>query len=123
VLLCAGVLAWVAGFDILYACQDLDADRAEAGLHSIPKSLGLAGAMQLARRLHGVALLFFVLTWFAGGPQLGLPYLLGLVGVGLLLRYQHSLVSPRDLSRIDAAFFTTNGYISVGFLLVTWLDV
>lgn len=121
VVLSLAVLFWVAGFDVLYSCQDYEADRRETGLHSLPKKLGIAGAMDIAFRLHGASLLFFLLFWLVS--PLGLLSLLGVLGVGLLLDYQHRLVHPGDLSRIDAAFFTTNGMISLGFFLVVMLDV
>ena len=123
VLLGAAVLLWVAGFDILYACQDYDVDRHESRLHSIPKRLGLAGAMRYARGVHAGAVLGFLLAWFAGSPPLGTPFLLGILGVTLLIRRQHNLVNPNDLSRINAAFFTANGLISIGLFLIAWIDV
>ena len=122
-LLGVAVTLWVAGFDVLYSCQDYDYDREAEGLHSIPKRLGLAGAMAFARRLHGAALLAFVGGWALGMPMLGALTLAGVAGVGGLVMYQHSRVSPADLSRIDAAFFTTNGMISLGLFLIVWADV
>ncbi|MCB2156827.1 putative 4-hydroxybenzoate polyprenyltransferase [bacterium] len=123
ILLGIAVLLWVAGFDILYACQDFETDKREGGLHSIPKRYGLAGAMAYARRVHVGAVVMFLLAWLAGSPPLGVLFLLGILGVTLLIRHQHSIVSPRDLSRINAAFFTANGLISIGLFLVAWLDV
>ncbi len=121
ILLGGAVLLWVAGFDILYSCQDYDFDRKTAELHSAPKSRGIAGAMAQARRCHAGALaLFFLFWWWAG---LGIPTLLGIVAVAGLLVRQHDIVSPRDLSRIDAAFFTANGLVSVAFFLAVALDV
>lgn len=119
-LLAAGVLLWVAGFDILYSCQDFEVDRKSPELHSIPKAMGVAGAMALARKAHGACLaLFFAVWWVAG---LGPLFLLGVAAMGALLQYQHRLVSPTDLSRIDAAFFLTNGLIAIGLFGVTVLD-
>ncbi|MDX2177153.1 MAG: UbiA-like polyprenyltransferase [Candidatus Sumerlaeia bacterium] len=120
-LLAGAVLFWVAGFDILYSCQDYEFDRSAAGLHSLPKRLGIRGAMRLARRFHGATLLLLLLFWLLS-PFGGL-FLLGVGAVGLLLIRQHALVSPRDLSRIDAAFFTTNGVISVGLFFVAAIDL
>jgi 4-hydroxybenzoate polyprenyltransferase len=113
VVLGVGVMVWVAGFDILYACQDEEFDRAR-GLHSIPVRLGAAGALALARVLHVLAMLGFV--GFALGTGRGAAFYAGLAGAGLLLAAQHRLVRPGDLARIDMAFFTMNG--SVGLLLL-----
>lgn len=120
-ILSLAVLFWVAGFDVLYSCQDHDIDRRDPDLHSLPKKLGVRGAMDMAIRFHGVSLLFFLLFWLVS--PLGFLSLLGVLGVGFLLDHQHRLVRPGDLSRIDAAFFTANGMISVGFFLVVLLDV
>lgn len=113
VLLGVGVMVWVAGFDILYACQDEDFDRAR-GLHSIPVRLGAAGALALARGLHVLAALGF--TGFGLVAARGPAFFVGLAGAGVLLVAQHRLVRPGDLARIDMAFFTMNG--SVGLLLL-----
>jgi 4-hydroxybenzoate polyprenyltransferase len=108
------VTVWIAGFDLIYACQDVDVDRAQ-GLHSIPARFGIGAALALARVNH-------VLTAVALGTVglmegLGLLYWTGwLVVVGLLV-YEHSLVTPRDLSKVDVAFFNVNGYIAVIMLL------
>ena len=120
-LLSAGVICWVAGFDILYACQDHEFDAKENELHSIPKRLGVPGAMRLARRTHAAAVVLFLLFWLVSG--LGFLSLLGVLAVALLMRHQHHLVSPTDLSRIDAAFFTTNGLISIGLFIIVAVDV
>ncbi len=101
---------WVAGFDIIYAAQDLDFDRRE-GVHSIPASFGLAVGLRTARAVHVVSVVLLYWTYLALG--LGWVYLAGLVAVAALMYYEHSLVSPRDLSRLNAAFFNVNGYISV----------
>jgi 4-hydroxybenzoate polyprenyltransferase len=111
-VLSAAVLLWVAGFDVLYACQDFDHDRA-AGLHSVPQAFGLTPAFWIARAMHlgMLGLLLWLVRLFALGP-------LAMVGVGTvaaLLLYEHSIVSPRNLRRMDAAFFTLNGIISVAF--------
>jgi 4-hydroxybenzoate polyprenyltransferase len=113
-ILCAAVTFWVAGFDVLYACQDIDYDR-RAGLYSIPKRFGIANALLIARVMHiaVVALLSSLAYSFA----LPWPAWAGIIVVAALLAYEHSLVKPGDLSRLDAAFFTMNGYISISFLL------
>jgi len=121
VVLGFGVLFWVAGFDILYACQDYDVDRRDPGLHSIPKMLGLRNALIFAKKAHLVAFFAFLFVWLLS--DLGWLFLLGVLGAGTLMIKQHSLVSPRDLSRINAAFFTMNGIISVGLLLLGALDI
>src|SRR6185369_5735472 len=110
------VLFWVAGFDTIYACQDEAFDRAE-GLHSLPARFGVARALALARLFHliAVALLAAVYTLAPLHPI----YPVGVAAVAGLLVYEHSLVRADDLSRIDAAFFTVNGWISVGYFAVT----
>ncbi|MHB8763766.1 MAG: UbiA-like polyprenyltransferase [Deferrisomatales bacterium] len=114
------VLVWVAGFDILYALQDLEVDRAQ-GLHSVPQRLGTGGALKVAARLHValVALLALQAPLFG----LGLWYGLGVAAVALLLLYEHALLTPYDLKRLDAAFFTMNGVIGAVVFAATLLDV
>ena len=119
-LLTAAVTLWVGGFDVLYACQDVDFDL-ERGLHSIPQALGLAKAMQVARLLHLAALLS--LLALAVVFHLGPLAFTGVAAVALLLGYEHSLVHPRDLSKLDAAFFTMNGVIAVVFFLFIAADI
>jgi len=112
-LLTAAVTFWVAGFDVLYACQDFDFDR-QTGLHSIPRHLGIVRALWVARSFHVLMLgLLVALLWSFG---LGKVAVAGVVVVAALLAYEHSLVSPDDLSKLNAAFFTMNGVISVLFL-------
>jgi len=111
-LLAAAVTFWVGGFDVLYSCQDYDFDR-RAGLHSVPRYCGIARALWIARLFHLLMLLFLVALVFAFG--LGKLAVAGIVVVSLLLLYEHSLVSTEDLSRLNAAFFTMNGVISVLF--------
>jgi 4-hydroxybenzoate polyprenyltransferase len=104
----------VGGFDVLYACQDVDFDK-EAGLFSVPKRFGIANALVIARLMHlGVVVL---LVWLAGSFRLPWPAWAGIGVVAALLGYEHSLVRANDLSKLNAAFFTVNGYISVLFLL------
>lgn len=113
-ILCAAVTFWVGGFDVLYACQDVDFDRS-AGLHSIPQRFGIANALLIARGMH-VAVIT-LLAWLAFSFTLPWPAWAGIVVVAALLSYEHSLVKANDLSKLDAAFFTMNGYISISFLL------
>ncbi len=113
-LLTAAVTFWVAGFDILYACQDFQFDR-DAGLHSIPRYLGIRGALWVARVFHVVMLILLIALLPAF--SLGKLAIAGVGAVTLLLLYEHSLVKPDDLSRLNAAFFTMNGVISVVFAL------
>src|SRR4029077_18903775 len=97
---------WVGGFDVLYACQDFDHDRT-AGLYSLPQSIGIPAAFWAARIMH-VAMLG-LLVWFARLFDFGLAGWLGVAAAGVLLAYEHAIVSPRDLRRLNAAFFTMNG--------------
>ena len=113
-LLTAAVTFWVGGFDVLYACQDFDFDR-EAGLHSIPRFVGIPAALWIARGFHLTMLaLLMGLVWSFG---LGKLAIVGVVVVAALLAYEHSLVSSNDLSKLNAAFFTMNGVISVVFFI------
>jgi 4-hydroxybenzoate polyprenyltransferase len=119
-LLVAVVVLWVGGFDVLYACQDFEHDR-RVGLNSVPQAFGLVGAFWIARAMHvGMALLLFVLAHVFG---LGAIALAGMCVVVLLLAYEHSIVSPRNLSRMNAAFFLLNGIISVVFFVAVAADV
>jgi 4-hydroxybenzoate polyprenyltransferase len=110
------VLMWTAGFDVLYACQDYEFDR-KAGLRSIPARFGIRNTLLIARLFHFQAFVVLLLLYLATG--LGLIALAGVGVVGVLLVYQHSLVKSNDLSRMNAAFFTTNAFVSV-ILLVTF---
>src|SRR5262245_57913082 len=120
-LLSAAVLLWVAGFDILYALQDLDFDR-RSGLHSIPARFGVRGALWLSGLLHALmlVLLAFLPRLY---PGLGPLYWVGWAGCLALLAYQHWAVRPGDLSRLDAAFFQANGLLSVWLFALTALDI
>ncbi|MBI1750709.1 MAG: UbiA family prenyltransferase [Acidobacteria bacterium] len=113
-ILCAAVTLWVAGFDVLYACQDIEFDK-QVGLHSIPKRFGIARALWMARGMH--LLMVTLLGWLAWSFSMPWPAWAGIAVVAGLLAYEHQLVKPNDLSKLDAAFFTVNGYISVLFLL------
>ena len=113
-LLTAAVTFWVGGFDVLYACQDFDFDR-QTGLHSIPRYVGIPAALWIARAFHAimVGLLIALLVVFGMGKLAAC----GVLAVILLLLYEHSLVRPNDLSKLNAAFFTMNGVISVLFFV------
>ena len=119
-VLTAAVLFWVAGFDILYACQDAAHDRAN-GLNSVPATIGISGAFWVARSMHAVMLVLLILLvhLFALGPVA----LVGIAAVAALLLYEHLIVSPTDLRRLNAAFFTMNGLISVVFFLFVAADI
>jgi 4-hydroxybenzoate polyprenyltransferase len=120
IVLTAAVTLWAGGFDVLYACQDCEHDRA-AGLHSLPQAVGISAAFWTARVFHltmlgllawfGILFHFLVLGW------------IGIAAVALLLAYEHSLVSPRDLGRLNAAFFTMNGVIATVFLAFVAADL
>jgi 4-hydroxybenzoate polyprenyltransferase len=113
-ILCGAVTLWVGGFDVLYACQDIEYDRS-VNLFSVPRRFGVAKALAIARGMH--ILMIVLLAWLAWSFHLPWPAWAGIVVVAGLLAYEHSLVSPTDLSRMNAAFFTVNGYISLLFLL------
>ncbi len=113
-ILCAAVTLWVGGFDVLYACQDVEFDKS-AGLFSIPKKIGIPRALVVARAMHVVMVI--LLAWLAASFHLSWPAWAGIGVVAALLAYEHSLVKPNDLSKMNAAFFTVNGYISLLFLL------
>jgi 4-hydroxybenzoate polyprenyltransferase len=113
-ILCGAVTLWVGGFDVLYACQDVEFDR-QAELFSVPKRFGIAVSLQIARVMHvGVVVL---LSWLAASFGLPWPAWAGIVVVAGLLAYEHWLVRANDLSKLNAAFFAVNGYISILFLL------
>ena len=113
-LLTAAVTFWGGGFDVLYACQDYEFDR-QTGLHSIPRYFGIAKSLWIARGFHIAMLLLLISLIVVFG--LGKLAIAGVAAVALLLAYEHSLVSPTDLSKLNAAFFTMNGVISVVFFV------
>jgi 4-hydroxybenzoate polyprenyltransferase len=119
-VLTAAVMLWAAGFDVLYACQDFDHDRS-VGLHSIPSALGLERSFRVARIMHFLMLALLILLGRLFNFHLAGE--LGILAVALLLGYEHSLVSPRDLSKLNAAFFTMNGVIAMVFLAFVSLDL
>jgi 4-hydroxybenzoate polyprenyltransferase len=110
------VMMWTAGFDVLYACQDYEFDK-NAGLRSIPARFGIKNSLKIARLFHVQAFIILVILYFATG--LGWLALAGVVAVGALMIYQHTLVKPNDLSKMNAAFFTTNAFVSV-ILFITF---
>ncbi len=116
ILLSLLVMMWTAGFDVLYACQDVEFDK-KTGLHSIPAKFGISGALMIARIFHLQA--FLVLIGLYLFTELGVLALIGVVLTGALLVYQHTLVRTNDLSRLNAAFFTTNAFVSI-ILFVTF---
>ena len=120
-MLGAVVLFWVAGFDILYACQDADFDKG-AGLHSIPARFGVRTSLRIAAGCHAVMFALLVLVW-AVSPHLGVLYLCGLMPIGLLLVYEHRIVKPDDLTRVNRAFFQVNGIIGFGLLALVLLEL
>jgi 4-hydroxybenzoate polyprenyltransferase len=119
-LLWLTVTVWMAGFDIIYACQDVEFDRTE-GLHSVPARFGIAVALRVARLNHVLTVL--ALAAVGGSLRLGWPFWIGVAGAAALLWYENSLVKPDDLSRVNVAFFNVNGYISVLIFLAGWAGV
>jgi 4-hydroxybenzoate polyprenyltransferase len=119
-LLTAGVTFWVGGFDVLYACQDYDFDR-QAGLHSIPRFVGIRRALWISRAFHVIMLLLLASLIIVFG--LGKLAIAGVAVVAVLLAYEHSLVSAENLSKLNAAFFTMNGVISVVFFIFVAADL
>ena len=116
------VLFWVAGFDIIYACQDVDFDR-QARLASIPAWLGVKPALRAALACHMLMLTCLLGLYALAAPPLGFIYLGGVLVVAALLAYEHSLVRPDDLSRVNQAFFQVNAIISLGLFGVVLADV
>ena len=120
VLLALAVLLWVAGFDIIYACQDVDFDR-RAGLRSVPERWGIRRALQVAAACH--ALMIVPLVMLGTVYPLGPIYFAGVAAVAVLLAYEHALVRPDDLTRVNVAFFQVNVIISLGLLTVAVVDL
>lgn len=118
-ILAMAVGTWVAGFDLIYACQDVDFDQTER-LHSLPARFGIAAALRVSQALHVVTLSALIALGIT--LSLGAIYWVGVAGVACMLAYEHSLVKPGDLSRVNAAFFTTNGFISIGCFIAILLD-
>ncbi|MBI2841919.1 MAG: UbiA family prenyltransferase [Armatimonadetes bacterium] len=120
IILAACVMLWTAGFDVIYSLQDVEFDR-RAGLFSLPRMLGEARALLVSRLMHAAMVLF--LAWFAVAAGMGTIFYLGLGMVVLFLIYEHSLVSPTNLSRVNTAFFTMNGCVSVAMFVFALADV
>lgn len=120
VVLTGAVLLWVGGFDVLYACQDFDHDR-RVGLHSVPSAFGVKGAFWIARMMH--AGMLGLLVWLGTVFSFGLVAWVGIGVVALLLGYEHAIISPKDMRRMNAAFFTLNGIIAVLFMSFVVADV
>jgi 4-hydroxybenzoate polyprenyltransferase len=116
------VLFWVTGFDILYACQDVDFDR-RLKLSSVPAKFGVPASLRIALFCHLLMIVFLIALYWAAAPFLGIIYLVGVAAVAGLLAYEHWLVRPDDLSRVNQAFFNVNSIVSVGLLLVVLLQL
>lgn len=114
------VLLWTAGFDIMYAIQDIDFDK-DQGLHSIPALLGISGSLTTARILHAIAFILLILLKFYA--DLGMLYIIGVLISGAFMIYEHSLVSKDDLSKLNVAFFNINAYISITIFVFTFIDL
>jgi 4-hydroxybenzoate polyprenyltransferase len=119
-LLGLAVMLWTAGFDIIYACQDLDFDR-RRGLYSIPAQFGIYAALWISMALHVITVILLVVIWHVS--PLGLIYLVGVGLVSAILIYEHAIVKPHDLSRVNLAFFTLNGAVSLILMFLTVADV
>lgn len=119
-ILGAAVVFWLAGFDILYSCMDVEFDRS-SGLNSIPRKFGVENALRIAMASHGL-MVFFLSGLLLFASDLGVLYFTGVATVSGLLLYEHSLVRPDDLSKINAAFFNINGIISIGLMAFVIID-
>lgn len=119
-LLGAGVFFWVAGFDLIYSCQDYDFDKAN-DLKNLVVKIGVAKALTLSKMLHGLCLAFFLLAGL--NLNLRIFYLTGLIVMSGFLIYEHRIITPTDLSRVDLAFFTLNGYVALSFFIFSILEI
>jgi len=120
IVLGLAVLLWVAGFDIIYAMQDVEFDK-KYHLHSIVVRFGIPKALLISRVMH--ILMVFSLLWFGYLTHLGVIFLIGVLMVALMLIYEHSLVSPSDLSKVNIAFFNINGLVSIFLFVITWMEI
>ncbi len=120
IVLGLAMATWVAGFDILYALQDYEFDKRH-GVKSLPVKLGIEGAIRVARMLHLLTFIFLLLVGFLH-PKMGIIYFVGLLLLAVFLYYEHRLVKPNDLSKVNKAFFTVNGWVSVLYFLIVLLD-
>src|SRR5207302_104948 len=116
------VLFWVTGFDIIYACQDVEFDR-RIGLASVPARFGVRASLRVAMLCHAIMVGWLLVLYWVAAPHLKMIYLLGVAGVAALLAYEHWLVRPDDLSRVNQAFFNVNGVISVGLLVLVLVQL
>ena len=119
-LLAGVIFFWVGGFDIIYACQDAEFDR-DTKLHSIPARFGIAGALKIALFSHLLTIVMLFVLWNIAG--LGTIFLVGIIAISFLLLYQHWLVRPDDLKRVNIAFFNVNAIISFGILIIGCVDL
>ncbi len=119
-ILAIAVLLWTAGFDVIYSCQDLQHD-INAGLYSIPRKMGLKNSLRLSSILHFLMILTLIIFMYF--TNLGIIYFGGVCFVCVMLFYEHSLIKPHDLSKVNMAFFTVNGLISILLMIVTLVDV
>lgn len=119
-VLSAAVTLWTAGFDIIYSLQDVEFDR-KMRLFSLPARLGAARALAISRAFH--AIMIGLLVWFGLKNELGVTYYVGVALVAAFLAYEQSLISPNDFSRVNTAFFTLNGFVSIGLLIFVVVDV
>ena len=115
------VLLWTAGFDVIYACQDVEFDKTHC-LHSIPKQFGIKTALIVSALVHCIAFGFFLILFFIA-DLLGAAYLIGVGLVAVLLLYEHAIVTPKDLSRVNVAFFTVNGIVSLMLFFFALVDI
>jgi 4-hydroxybenzoate polyprenyltransferase len=122
ILLGLAVLFWVAGFDVIYACQDVEFDRRH-GLSSVPARVGVRNSLRLAAACHFVMVVLLVALYWVARPALGVIYLAGIGLVAALLVYEHRLVTPDDLTRVNRAFFHVNAVISVGLLVLVLVQL
>ena len=118
-LISLAMLFWIAGFDLIYACQDVDVDRRD-GLHSVPARFGIAAALWTSRGCHAATVVLLIALGLAAG--LGWPYWIGVLAAAALLAYESTMVSPADLGRLQKAFFDMNGYVSVALLIAVSLS-
>lgn len=119
-LLGLAVILWTAGFDIIYACQDVEFDK-QVGLYSAPKTLGIGKALALSAGLHAAMVGVLIAVFFTA--HLGKAFLLGILLVSVLLIYEHAIVKPHDLSRVNTAFFNVNGIVSLMLMALTIVDI
>ncbi len=119
-LLASVIFFWVGGFDIIYACQDAEFDRRQR-LKSIPARFGIRSALRIALVSHVITIVMLLLLWKMAG--LGLVFLIGIIAIAALLLYEHWLVRPDDLNRVNIAFFNVNAIISFGILILGCLDI